>query len=99
MFPMLSAGVMSSIFFGVNGNVMWLIQDYRSRGTINNNINVRYCCDAENMNKYWHYDVFLSACIGGFSFMTINIPLEVIKTMLQASSNNYNFSYIYLIFY
>lgn len=87
MFPVLSTGVMSSIFFGVNGNVMRLIQDYRSRGTENDNIDIRFCCDAENMkNKYWHFDVFFSGCVGGLSYALINIPIDVIKTMLQASS-------------
>lgn len=87
MFPILSTGVVNSVFFGVNGNTMRLIQIYRSNGT-NNDIDkdIRFCCDAENLNKYWHLDVFTSGCVAGLFYTMINIPNEVIKTMLQASS-------------
>lgn len=88
LFPILSTGVVNSIFFGVNGNVMRYIQFYRGTES-NNNIDIRFCCDAEHLNKYWHLDIFTSACVGGFFCTIINIPIEVIKTMLQASSNNY----------
>lgn len=90
MFPILSTGVVNSVFFGVNGNTMRLIQIYRSKGTNNDaDKDIRFCCDAENLNKYWHLDVFMSGCVAGFFFTMINIPNEVIKTMLQASSKIY----------
>ncbi|VVC31712.1 Hypothetical protein CINCED_3A006547 [Cinara cedri] len=91
MFPLLSTGVMSSIFFGVNGNVMRLIQDYRSNRTENDDVDIRFCCDSVNVNnKYWHFDVFFAACVSGFSYTLINIPIEVVKTMLQASTSSIN---------
>lgn len=87
MFPVLSTGVVNSVFFGVNGNTMRLIQIYRGDKTKDDsNINIRFCCEADNLNKYWHLDVFMSGCIGGFFFSLINIPAEVVKTMLQATS-------------
>lgn len=89
MFPMLTMGVVNSMYFGINGNVMRLIQTYRSDGSGNDNIGIRYCCDAKNLNKYWHLDVFISGCVGGLCISVINIPNEVVKTMLQATSNYY----------
>lgn len=85
MFPILSSGVINSIFFGVNGNVMRYIQTYRNSDT-KENIDVRFCCDCDNLNPYWHLDVFVSGCTAGLFCTSINIPIEVIKTMLQVSS-------------
>lgn len=94
MFPILSTGIVNSVFFGINGNVMRFIQLNRSSESIND-IDVRFCCDSKHLNPYWHLDVFMSACVGGFFCTLINIPSEVIKTMLQASSNyEYNNSMI-----
>jgi len=86
MFPILSMGVTNSAFFGINGSVMRLIQMFRSNDKTKDIIEVRFCCDAENSNKYWHLDVFVSACVAGVFSSLINIPIEVVKTMLQASS-------------
>lgn len=87
MFPILSMGVINSVYFGVNGNVMRLIQLYRSGGSKDDHIDIRFCCEVEHLKKYWHLDVFLSGCIGGICYTFLNIPNEVIKTILQASSN------------
>lgn len=88
MFPILSTGIVNSVFFGINGNVMRFIQLNRDNES-RNGIDVRFCCDTEHLDTYWHLDVFMSACVGGFFCSLINIPSEVIKTMLQASSNNF----------
>lgn len=83
MFPICCTGIVNSVLFGTSGNTMRFIQKYR--GT--QDIDVRYCCDANNMNKiYWHFDTFMAGCVGGFFSTAINIPSEVIKTILQASS-------------
>jgi len=89
MFPILSVGIANSVFFGTYGSTMRLIQIQRDNQT-NENIDVRFCSDSENLHKYWHLDVFLSACVAGFSFALINTPIEVIKTLLQARSKHYN---------
>lgn len=87
MFPILSTGVVNSVFFGVNGNVMRYIQLYRDCETQNKNI--RFCCDTDNLSKYWHFDIFASGCVAGFFYTLINVPTEVLKTILQASSMKY----------
>lgn len=90
MFPILSTGVVNSVFFGVYGNIMRSIQMRRHCDeTVKHNvdmINVRFCCDADRSNKYWHFDMFVSGCVAGVFFSIINTPSEVVKTMLQASS-------------
>lgn len=88
MFPIFSTGVANSVFFGTYGNVMRLIQIHRGDNDTNDNIDVRFCCYAENLHKHWHMDVFISGCVAGFSYAFINTPVEVIKTLLQARSNN-----------
>ncbi|VVC26437.1 Mitochondrial carrier protein,Mitochondrial carrier domain,Mitochondrial substrate/solute carrier [Cinara cedri] len=83
MFPLLSTGVINSVLFGANGNAMRFIQKYRGI----NDVDVRYCCDANELNKtQWHCDTFAAGCVGGFLSTAINIPIEVVKTMLQASN-------------
>ncbi|VVC35977.1 Mitochondrial carrier domain,Mitochondrial substrate/solute carrier [Cinara cedri] len=83
MFPLLCKGLVNSILFGISGNVMRLILKFR--GT--DDIDVKYCCDSNNLNKlYWHVDMFMAGCIGGFFSSAINIPMEVVKTILQASN-------------
>lgn len=93
MLPLLSMGVINSVYFGVNGNVMRLIQLYRSDGTKTDYIDIRFCCEVDNLNKYWHLDVFISGCIGGFCCTFLNIPNEVIKTILQASSTPFSIEF------
>ncbi|VVC41879.1 Mitochondrial carrier protein,Mitochondrial carrier domain,Mitochondrial substrate/solute carrier [Cinara cedri] len=62
---------------------MRLILKFRG---INDNIDVKFCCDT-NLNKlYWHIDTFIAGCIGGFFSSVINIPIEVVRTILQTSS-------------
>jgi len=90
MFPILSTGVANSVFFGVYGNVMRLIQIHRNNSETNNNVDIRFCCEAENLHKYWHLDVFTASCVAGFPYALINIPVEVIKTLLQATSKHSN---------
>lgn len=100
MFPILTMGVTNSVFFGINGNAMRLIQMYRSNDkTKDDNINIRFCCDADNLNKYWHLDVFLAGCVGGFFYTLINIPNEVIKTILQASSKKNKINNVTIYFF
>lgn len=96
MFPLLSMGVTNSVFFGINGNMMRLIQRYRSDSESKDDIDIRFCCEAKHLNKFWHLDVFVSGCVGGFCYTLINIPSEVVKTMLQASSKNKNLFHIYM---
>lgn len=90
MLPILLAGLMNSVFFGVYGNTMRLIQRRRSNDPSENVDNIRYCCDSENLHNMWHLDLFVSGCIGGVFYSMINVPSEVVKTMLQASSKGYS---------
>lgn len=92
MFPVLTTGVVNSIFFGVNSTTMRYLHKFRSNGTDEDkdNEDIRFCCDAKKLKKYWHLDVFLSGCTAGVIYSFINIPVEVIKTMLQALSKNDN---------
>lgn len=85
MFPISTMGVINSVYFGVSGNVMRIIQTYRGDGS-KDIIGIKYCCDADNLNKYWHLDVFISGCVGGLCSSFVNIPNEVVKIMLQATS-------------
>lgn len=96
MFPILSMGVTNSVFFGIYGNVMRRIQKYRSDSESEDTTDIRLCCEIENLHKFWHLDVFVSGCVGGFGYSLINIPSEVVKTMLQASSKNKHLFHIYM---
>lgn len=85
LFPIMCTGIVNSVFFGASGNTMRLIRTYRDPEGIDDK-DIRYCCDVDKLNKYWHFDTFMAGCVGGFFFTVINIPGEVVKTILQASS-------------
>ncbi|XP_050439214.1 solute carrier family 25 member 45-like [Adelges cooleyi] len=86
MFPVLSSGVVNSVVFGVNGNTMRYIQTHFRDNVSENDRLVRVCCNSESLHKYWHLDYFVSGCVAGFFSTLINIPVELVKTMLQASN-------------
>lgn len=86
MFPVLSSGLVNSVVFGVNGNTMRFIQNNFREDVTENHRSVRFCCNAENLHSYWHVDCFLSGCVAGIFSTLINIPVELVKTVLQASS-------------
>lgn len=92
MFPILSTGIVNSVFFGVNGTTMRYIQKYRNDGTddYKDNRDIRFCCNATKLNKYWHLDVFTSGCVAGIIYAFINTPTEVVKTTMQALSKDTN---------
>ncbi|XP_050526724.1 solute carrier family 25 member 45-like isoform X2 [Daktulosphaira vitifoliae] len=86
MFPVLSSGIVNSVVFGVNGNTMRFIQTNFREDITENDRSVRFCCNAESLHKYWHVDCFLSGCVAGVFSTLINIPVELVKTVLQASN-------------
>lgn len=88
MFPVLSAGVVNAVVFGVYGNTKRLIHAFRSDGDTDD---VRFCCDARYPSSpYWHFDVFAAGCVAGTCYAAINTPIEVVKTTLQLTSNHFN---------
>lgn len=85
LFPVLSAGVVNSVVFGVYGNTKRLIHAFRSD---NDTDDVRFCCDAQYPSLYWHLDVFTAGCVAGTFYAAINTPIEVVKMTLQLTSND-----------
>lgn len=77
--PLLTAGVMNSVFFGCYGNSLrWFayLRDEKPKRT---------CCESstEQTYKNFHLDVFNAGCLAGF-FMTLgSCPFELVKIKLQ----------------
>ncbi|XP_075222534.1 solute carrier family 25 member 45-like isoform X5 [Lycorma delicatula] len=78
--PLLSAGVLNSVFFGTYGNTLRFCANYRDEKF------KRTCCDTLNnvpTYKYFHWDVFLAGCVAG-TFTTVGLcPFELAKIKLQ----------------
>ncbi|KAL9651280.1 hypothetical protein ABK040_001233 [Willaertia magna] len=77
--PLLGVGILNSIIFGVYGNTMRMLDDYRGR---NNGV----------VTSDWLYytDVFLAGSLAGLANCPICSPLELVKTRLQCQDQGRN---------
>ncbi|KAK9703197.1 Mitochondrial carrier protein [Popillia japonica] len=84
LFPLLTTGPASSVFFGVYGNSLhWLQSSSKSK--------VRFD------DPFWQQKVFFAGCIGGLATVLATCPVELVKTVLQANTEgkgNWNRSLI-----
>lgn len=80
LMPLLSAGVLNSIFFGCYGNMVRLFAHLRDERP------KRTCCDnIEKRPTYkgFHTDIFCAGAIGGFVTTLVACPFELAKIKLQ----------------
>lgn len=66
--PVLSYGAVNSVFFGVYGNSLSLIQHYSTRDS----------------DKPCYWQIYLAGCIGGTAQLVLACPVDLIKVVLQS---------------
>ncbi|XP_018329478.1 solute carrier family 25 member 45-like isoform X2 [Agrilus planipennis] len=75
--PLLTIGPINSLFFGVYGNVLQLLQhNANSEGRV------------DWTDPSWKKNVFLAGCVGGFAQCFIICPVELIKIELQLNTQD-----------
>ena len=76
-YPLLSAGIMNSIFFGVYGNTLETIKK------------ARYESEVENHNhKPSKLDIFLAGCVAGAAQLIVACPVDLVKIKLQTQNGH-----------
>ncbi|XP_022192299.1 mitochondrial basic amino acids transporter isoform X2 [Nilaparvata lugens] len=86
--PLVSAGVMNSVYFGCYGNSLRALAHYRGEHP------KRHCCDVvegeggklSTTYRYYHWDVFLSGCVAGLVTTVGLCPVELSKIQLQTQT-------------
>ncbi|XP_046688389.1 solute carrier family 25 member 45 isoform X2 [Homalodisca vitripennis] len=82
MFPLLTAGALNSLYFGVYGNMMRELHLLRG-------VTPATCWD-DAPYRNWHWDVFFSGCTGGLASVFVSCPVELVKTQLQTQTSEPN---------
>ncbi|GLH00040.1 Congested-like trachea protein [Gryllus bimaculatus] len=81
-FPLLLAGVQNSVFFGVYGNTLRVLQNVQGA-----DVNRRSCGEGSRPNRHWHINVYFAGFIAGFVHTFLACPVELIKIKIQASGD------------
>ncbi|KAG8228603.1 hypothetical protein J437_LFUL009308 [Ladona fulva] len=79
LFPLLSAGVLNSVYFGVYGFSLSLFCNRKDKLSAEENI---------NHMKQNGLAVYLSGCVGGFAQAFITCPVDLIKIKLQTETGH-----------
>lgn len=72
-FPIISAGVINAMFFGVYGTALRVIEPQDIQAEENH-----------KRKNVWNWNVFTAGCIAGLLVSVINCPIEVLKIKLQS---------------
>jgi hypothetical protein len=81
-FPLLTAGVMTSLFFGVYGNCLRALENFYKRQDSDNN----------DVSKCWYANVFLAGVCAGTVQVAVASPVELVKIQLQSQTGKLRFS-------
>lgn len=81
-FPLLTAGVMNSVFFGVYGNCLRALDNFHKRQDPENN----------DVSKYWYTNVFFAGVCAGTVQVAVASPIELVKIQLQSQTGKLGFS-------
>ncbi|KAK7863420.1 hypothetical protein R5R35_006499 [Gryllus longicercus] len=77
-FPLLLAGVQNSVFFGVYGNTLRILQNVQGA-----DMNRKSCGEGVTPNKYWHINVYVAGFTAGFIHAFLACPVDLIKIKIQ----------------
>nr|CAD7438346.1 unnamed protein product [Timema bartmani] len=80
-FPLLTAGALNSIFFGVYGNCLSHIQQLRGYENTRRTSSEGGVC-----NKHWYLDVWLAGSVAGFVQLSLACPVDLVKIKLQTQT-------------
>lgn len=79
---MMSAGALNSLFFGLYGNCLRILQDHRQ-------VERALCWSGEVPYPQWHLDVFVSGSVAGLGAVFVSCPVELVKTQLQTQTSQF----------
>jgi hypothetical protein len=75
-FPLLTAGALNSIFFGVYGNCLRALENYHKQHDPQSSV----------VSKYWYTNVFLAGVAAGAVQVAVASPIELVKIQLQSQT-------------
>lgn len=78
-FPLLTAGVMNSIFFGVYGNCLRALENFHKRPSPENN----------DVSKYWYTNIFFAGVCAGMVQVAVASPIDLVKIQLQSQTGTW----------
>jgi hypothetical protein len=81
-FPLLTAGALNSIFFGVYGNCLRALE----------NCHKLHNPEKSEVSKYWYANVFLAGVGAGTVQVAAASPIELVKIQLQSQTGMVGFS-------
>lgn len=86
LFPVLTAGCLNSVFFGVYGNLLRFIGETRKQSEL------QYI--GTRPYEKWHWDVFYAGCGAGFVAMFVACPTDLIKIQLQTQVGDKSLKFV-----
>ena len=90
LYPMLSAGALNSLFFGVYGVSLRFMTSLRApNSTSDQTISVTSV-------KPTNWEIFWAGCAGGAAQLVVACPVDVAKIKLQTQTGEY---FLFLIFF
>jgi hypothetical protein len=75
-FPLLTAGALNSVFFGVYGNCLRALENCHKRHDPVNS----------DVSKYWYANVFIAGVGAGTLQVAMATPIELVKIQLQSQT-------------
>lgn len=86
LFPVLTAGCMNSVFFGVYGNSLRFVGETRKQSEVQ--------CTGKKPYEKWYWDVFYAGCGAGFVAAFIACPIDLIKIQLQTQIGDKSLKFV-----
>ncbi|XP_021917823.1 solute carrier family 25 member 45-like isoform X3 [Zootermopsis nevadensis] len=83
-FPLLTAGALNSIFFGVYGNCLRALENCCKRHDPGNS----------DISKYWYTNVFMAGVGAGIVQVAFATPIELVKIQLQSQTGTWEKQHI-----
>ena len=80
-YPMLSAGALNSLFFGVYGVSLRFMTSQRSPTTTSNHKTI-----SVTSVKPTNWEIFWAGCAGGMAQLVVACPVDVAKIKLQTQT-------------
>jgi hypothetical protein len=82
-FPLLTSSAQNSLFFGVYGNSLRVLESYHQQYNPENSV----------VSKYRYIHVLLAGTIAGIVQVAIAAPIDLVKIKLQSQTGTFRFIY------
>ncbi len=85
-YPLLAAGALNSLFFGVYGVTLRFLQENRDASCTKKKVSVGGA-GSDSASKPTYGDIFWAGCAGGVAQLVVACPVEVVKIKLQTQTD------------